>query len=616
MAWEVARQRAINADRDTSPKVTKLKGRIDCPNEVALPEAAPMAGGLVEVSQSLGVNFQHLVGPLGTYFMPESTGTGGALADLNGDGLLDLYLINSGPSPLTASAFPSDLDYGNRLWLQRPDGTFQETTAASGLGDRGYGSGCAVGDVNNDGALDVFVTNYGPDQLFLNHGDGTFQNVTETCGIAENDWGAGAAFVDINRDGWLDLVVVNYTADPTYGHSIACGFPHGLVSYCGPHKFQPTIDRLYRNDGLQTDKNGHTTVHFTDITTTAGLESATTFGFGVVICDVNRDGWPDIFIANDGAPNRLWINQQNETFLEEAVARGVAYNRRGVSEAGMGVALGDVNDDGLFDLIISHLSTESTTLYTSNEQGYFADDTALRRIDVPTMRHTGWGIALIDLDLDGWLDAPMVNGLVVPCHSGFPFHGEDEFQKRNDTIDNPEAFWRDYADTNLLLMGNQTGQFVASPQLAGDFIAQGVSGRSLIHGDLENDGDLDLVVTNCGGPARIYRNDMTRHGHWLHVRLTDSATRRDAYGAELTIVTKSRRFVRFSSPAGSYLASHDPRMHFGLGDASAYEQLLVRWPDGPVESSLEAFPGGPADREVIIQRGTGRVITDLTEPLP
>lgn len=561
---------------------------------------------LMDVTQSWGLDFQQAVGPLGTYFMPESIGTGGALFDADGDGRLDLYLVQSDRSPGAEGDFPSGARSGSRFFRQTEAFTFEDRTQESGLAGAGYGVGCAVGDVDNDGDADLYVTRYEQDGLFLNHGDGTFADVTEASGIRENDWGTCAAFFDYNRDGLLDLIVVNYTADPQYGHSVACGFREGLVSYCGPGKFLPTVDRLYRNDGVQTDSNGVRSVRFSDVTQEAGLGDVKTYGFGVVCADFNADGWPDMFIANDGAANRLWINQHDGTFVEEAVPRGCAANGDGRVEAGMGVAVGDVNQDGLLDILVTHLSDEKATLYVGKENGFFEDVSRMSGIAEPSNRHTGWGTALIDLNHDGELDCPVVNGLVIPCHSGFPPHGEDRFQVRHDVIRDAEAYWRDYADQNILLMGKGNGQFLDATDRGGDFCSAIGSGRGLIYGDLDNDGDIDLVVTNCGGRAKLYRNDYSKVGNWLMVRAVDPRWNRDAIGAEVIVRTSSKTHSGLVNSASSYLTSNDVRVHFGMGSDLEYEQILVKWPDGPVDSAMEVYDGGKTNRLVTLYRGSGR----------
>jgi hypothetical protein len=585
----------------------------DCLPYSPLPLRADAPRGLVDVTDRVRLDFSHVVGPLGTYFMPESIGAGGAFIDYDSDGRLDLYLVNCGKSPAAEGDFPPGTRSEDRLFRMTESGYYEDVTAEAGLGESGYGAGCAVGDVNNDGHPDVYVTNYGTDRLWLNNGDGAFLDATEAAGLVDADWGTCATFLDFDRDGWLDLFVVNYTADPQFGHSIACGFHFGLISYCGPHKFRATVDRLYRNDGIVAEKDGVSRVRFSDVTAEAGLTTGPTYGFGVVCADFTGDGWVDVYVASDGDCNRLWVNQRDGRFVDEAVARGAALNRNGLPEGSMGAAAGDVNNDGALDLLVTNLSQEKATLYINTGSGLFADVSAENGLLGPTRMHTGWGTALVDLDHDGGLDLPIVNGLVVPCHSRFPFHGEDKFIQRRDVVPDPAAFWRDYADRNVLLSGDGAGQFSDADVAGGDFCAADGSGRSLITGDFDNDGDLDLLVTNCGGRARLYRNDLPKRGDWLMVRAFDPARNRDAYGAEIVVRIGDRSIHRVAQPVSGYLASHDPRVHVGLGDAARYDEVLVRWPDGPVETAMEAFPGGPANRLIVLSRGTGRPVPESTE---
>ena len=560
-------------------------------------------GGLPDLTDQLGIDFRHIVGPLGTWFMPESIGAGVAVLDYDRDGLQDLYFVNCGSSPKAIGTLPPEADSRNRLFRQIRLGSFQDVTEDTGLGDTGYGAGVAVGDVDNDGFPDVFIANYGQDSLYRNTGSGKFENATQALNRTESDWGAAAAFFDYDRDGWLDLLVVNYTADPQYGHSVSCGFSHGLVSYCGPHKFQPTIDRLYHNETGSAAAQGKLT--FRDVTEAAGLSAAATFGFGAVCLDLTGDGWPDMFVANDGAPNRLWVNQQNGTFVEEATLRGTACNQAGHVEAGMGAAAGDVDADGCIDLLVTHLTKETATLYVGSPAGLFQDRTPGCGIDVASRGHTGWGVAMLDLNHDGMLDIPIVNGLVIPCHSGFPFHGEDEFQVRTERIDNTAEYWRAYHDQNVLLLGTADRKWQADSTAGGDFTTAQASGRSLAWGDLDNDGDPDLIVTNCGDRARCYRNDLAK-GNWLQVKTETGAGGRDAIGAKITLeFSDGSRRTACCLPQSSYLASSDSRIHFGLGTRTAVKAITVVWPDGPTADASERFPGVTVNQQIVLRRGTG-----------
>lgn len=571
-----------------------------------LPDAP--SNPLVDATDQIGLKFTHEVGPLGTYYMPESVGSGGAWFDFDNDGRLDLFMVGCEKSP-DANEFPAGTRTGNALFRMTENGKLIDVTEGAGLSHLGYGMGCAVGDIDNDGDGDLYVTTVGQDRMLLNLGDMKFRDITQEVGISENEWGTGVSFFDYDRDGWLDLVVANYTHDSQYGHSVACGFrQQGMVSYCGPHKFEQTVDRLYHNEGLTAETNDKTGAvpRFHDVTEAAGLSTATTYGFTVIAADLTGDKWPDILIANDAQPNRFWVNQKDGTFRDEAVIRGVAYNEAGAAQGNMGIAIGDMNRDGTLDLVVSHLSGEETVAYINDGAGNFRDHTRAMNIDQSTKRHTGWGAALIDLNHDGLLDLPLVHGLVIPCHSRFAPHGEDVFQKRQDVISDVEKYWRDYADRNRLLMLEEGIPYQdKTVERGGDFTRALGSGRALIYGDPDEDGDLDLVVTYSGSPARYYRNDFEKSGHWVRLRLYDSMRRRDAIGAKVSVISGDKTRTSAVVPCTSYLAHNDLRVHFGVGEWTHFDRIIVDWPDGPVDSCVEEFPGGVVDRDIVIERGTG-----------
>jgi hypothetical protein len=415
-----------------------------------------------------------------------------------------------------------------------------------------------------------------------------------------DEWGTAAAFFDYDRDGWLDLIVVNYCSDERFGHSVACGFSEGTVSYCGPHKFQPTVDRLYHNEGAHSMEQG--VPKFKDVTEASGLAAVTSYGLGLAVCDFNNDGWPDFFIANDMRENRLWINQQDGSFREEAVLRGVALNSEGMVQGCMGVAAADIDFDSDFDLVVTNLVTEGSVLYTNDGAGVFTD--ASRPFDViaRTKQHTGWGLALVDLDLDGDLDMPMVNGFVVPGGSMFPPHGEDQFQRRLVQATAPEVFFSPYYDVNSLLFNNGQNKFVDENVHASDFAKLDGSNRSLIYGDVDNDGDVDLLTTSVAGRSRLFRNDIERKGHWLKLTCWLPTQNRLAIGAVVRVHAGGKIWTSQTAPSSSYLASNDPAIHLGLGNATSVERIEIIWPDG----THEQFAGTGVDQHLRIEQGSGQ----------
>jgi hypothetical protein len=446
----------------------------------------------------------------------------------------------------------------------------------------------AIGDVNNDGWPDVLITQYGGIKLFLNNGDGTFTDVTKESGLANPGWGTSAAFLDYDRDGWLDLVVVNYV---DLDRSWPCYSPNGGREYCPPKQFNNRVSRLFRNLGPRPGASGKS-VHFEDVTLSSGLGDSPGPGLGVLCADFTGDGWQDLFVANDGHANYLWVNQHNGTFKEQAMERGVAFNGLGHPEGNMGIAFGDVSGNGLADLFVTHLTEETNTLWVQGPRGYFQDRTAASGLGKPLWRATGFGTVMGDFDQDGALDIAIANGAVAKRATNAnpalgPHYGL--YAERNQVFANEgKGHFRDISPNNPALCG--------TPRVC----------RGMACGVLnpKRQGALDLVVTEVAGRARIYRNVAPNRGHWLLVRAFDAALQRDAYGAEVTVRAGGRRWLGLINPGSSFLCSNDPRAHFGLGPVNKVDGIDVLWPDG----TRESFKGGPVDRLVEVCRGKGKQI--------
>ena len=564
-------------------------------------------GSLFEVAPGTdGIGFIHSAGPVNSdYFFPQIMGSGCALFDFDRDGDLDLFLIDGSPDSDAQRPGAANLP-GNRLYRNEGNATFVDISTGSGLEIAAIGMGVAVGDVNNDGYPDVYVTNYGGDRLFLNHGgDGTFVDITESAGIDNTRWGASCSFVDYDRDGWLDVVVVNYV---DYHPPFRCVEPNGSADYCNPKRVHGTPAKLYRNETgrptVASDDNDAPvvrparSVQFRDVSLESEVGLQLGPGLGVVCADFNGDRWPDLFVANDGAANFLWVNQRDGTFREKAVLRGIAYNAMGRPQANMGTALGDTDGDGAFDLAVTHVVAEGLALYRSRGSGNFEESASRAGLAWPTFGRTGFGTAFLDIDHDGALDLAVVNGRVRrPDGARLPKFLPDG------TAASASDFWAAYVDRNQLFLNDGSGQFRELNSAVEPFTRDARVGRGLAVGDIDNDGDLDLVATSTAGPARLYRNVAPKKGRWLSVRAIEPAWGgRDALGAVVAVVVGKKKWLRPVTAGGSYLSSSDPRAHFGLGQVEAIDRIEVIWPDG----SDEIFEGGDVDRFVTVERGTGR----------
>ncbi|MGH7171840.1 MAG: CRTAC1 family protein [Gemmataceae bacterium] len=558
------------------------------------PEPDFVAPWFEDVTERVGLNFVHDAGPVGDYFLPQVIGSGAALFDFDRDGRLDIYLLQNGGAKSAST---------NCLYRQIDGGRFVDVSKGSGLDIAGHNMGVAIGDINNDGWPDVVVTRYDPQEggvkLFLNNGNGTFTDITKEAGLSNPSWGTSAAFFDYDRDGWLDLIVVNYLDyDPTWpGWS-----PQGPRDYCVPNTFRDRVSRLFHNLGARptaerrgAGPNGAGSWKgFADVSESSGLGGLSGPGLGVVCADFDGDDWPDIFIANDGKANHLWINRKNGTFKEEALVHGLAYDGRGQAQAGMGIAWGDVDGDGLLDVFVTHLADETNTLWRQEPRGLYSDQSAIGGFLKSSARGTGFGAVLADFDHDGALDLAVVNGHVSAR------------TKADDGTLGP--FWSRYGDRNQIYRGDGRGHFDNLSLQNRAFCGRLNVARALAHGDIDGDGAIDLLVTTIGGRARLFKNIAPDRGHWFQVRAVDPALHRDALGAVVRLRAGGKSRVSSLHPADSYLSSSVPVAHFGLGTVNRVDAVEIVWPDGRRELFDNKRTGFDADRRLQLRKGDGHLL--------
>jgi hypothetical protein len=536
----------------------------DAPQPAHTPVDAQPAAWFEEAAAARGIRFVHRSGHRDRFFLPEIMGGGAALFDMDGDGDLDAYLVQSG-SVVDASSKGD----GNRLFRNRGGGMFEDATAGSGTAVPGYGMGAAAGDYDNDGDVDLYVTNLGPNVLLQNDGSGVFTDVTGPAGVAAGGWSTSAAFVDYDADGDLDLAVVRYI-DWSHSTEKPCFSLTGVPDYCSPRNYDaPMSTLLFRNNGDGT---------FADVTAAAGLQRAVGNGLGIVTADFDGNGHIDLFVANDSTPNHLWMNLGGGRFAERALVSGVALDQDGRAKAGMGVHAADVDRDGDHDLLVVNLDGESDSFYR-NEHPFFVDDTASVGLRTVSRRFTRFGMAMLDFDNDGMLDIYEANGRVGLQSERF---SEDP-----------------YAEPNLLLRGTPGGFEEVTPR-GGTSPVLVATSRGAAFGDVDDDGGIDILVVNRDGPAHLLRNVNRERGHWLSLRVLDEHGR-DAVGAELTGIVGEQRIRGDVRAAYSYLASNDARVHIGLGTATRVDVVQVRWPGA---SAIESFGPFTADQVITIRKGT------------
>jgi hypothetical protein len=497
-------------------------------------------------AQQRGLDFEHQSGHSVRYQLPEIVGGGAALADLDGDGDLDAYLVQSG------ELFAADAP-GNQLFFNVGDGHFEEAADGGGAGDNGYGMGVTAGDYDNDGDIDLYVTNVGPNVLLRNDGNGAFEDVSSIAGVDDPGWATAAVFLDLDVDGDLDLFVVNYVDWSLETEQDCLGETTGLVEYCAPNNYAaPAADLLYRNNGDGT---------FTDVSEKAGLSAAFGNGLGVVGADFNGDGLTDVFVANDALMNQLWLNRGDLRFEDEAAIWGCAVDGYGLAKAGMGVAAADYDNDGDTDLLVVNLAGQTDSFFR-NAGSYFVDATVAVGLTTRTKRYTRFGVAMADFDNDARLDLYEANGAI----SRSPEATSDD----------------DYAEPNVLLQGLADEGF-RQVELSGGTTRPLVhTSRGVAIGDIDNDGGLDLLVVNRDGPAYLLMNQVGRRGAWVRFEVLNRDGH-DAHGATVSADVGALRVQRDVQTAGSYLASNDPRVHFGMGTESWVRNVVVRWPGGALE---------------------------------
>jgi hypothetical protein len=543
----------------------------DAKPKAAPKEASPVAGkplgySFLDVAKSSGLNAKTIYG--GEHknrYLLETTGCGVAFYDFDHDDWIDIFLVNG----TRLEGFAKGQEPISRLFKNNRDGTFTDITAGSGIVRSGWGQGCCVGDYDNDGLNDLFVTYYGQPSLYKNHGDGKFTDVTAKAGLTQSRmrWNSGCAFLDYDKDGHLDLFVANYIdfdiKTAPLPEAAGCAYK-GMQVACGPPGLDGGKNILYHNNGDGT---------FTDVSKKAGMEDTVgTYGLSVVVADLDHDGWPDIYVANDSTAATFYQNQKDGTFKDVAIEAGIAYSPDGKPQAGMGVAVGDFNRDGLLDIVKTNFAGDTDSLYLNLGDGTFEDHTYLSGLGINT-RYLGWGVGFVDLDNDGWLDIFISNGHVYPEVDG-------------SHLDAP------YAEHKYVYRNLRNGQFEDVTNRAGTGMTDAVPARGCAFGDYDNDGNMDIVVNCVNAAPQLLRCDATIQRNWIKLRLVGKKSNRTGIGAQITVTATTApqaesgtckqpmRQVDELRSGGSYYSQNDLRMHFGLDQATKVDAVEIVWPSG------------------------------------
>ena len=535
------------------------------------PQSAPIPVRFTDFRKEAGITFLQDATQTEEKYYLETMGTGVGWLDYDQDGLMDLFFVQSAATDIYKPPHP----LRSALYHNNGDGTFTDVTEKAGVGGEGhYGQGVAVGDFDNDGYPDLYVTGYGRAILYHNNGNGTFTDVTAKAGVAdEGGWSTSAGWFDYDKDGWLDLVVTNYI-EWSSKNNLWCGEHHpGYRSYCHPGNYKGQKTKLYHNNHDGT---------FTDVSDASGVGKPESKGMGVLLADFNNDGWPDIAIANDSWPNFLFLNKHDGTFQDVSLVSGMAASEDGRYEAGMGIDAADVDGDGWQDVYITHLDFELNRLYHNNQNGTFDDATYRSGIGNKAILLSGVSMKFLDYDNDGWPDILQLNGAMLDNVQ--LYHGEVS-----------------YKEPLLMFRNLGKGQFEkVSDSLGPDFMRP-IAGRGLATADYDNDGDIDIVTNNRGDYPSLLRNDGGNAHHWLEILLIGTKSNRDGIGASLKLTSEGISHVEQAKGGMSYMSANDPRIFFGLGKRTKIDSLEITWPSGLVEKLTNV----PIDKIIAVKEGAG-----------
>jgi enediyne biosynthesis protein E4 len=556
----------------------------DPPKKTSKP-AQPLAY-FTDVAKTAGLTMMNVFGGTDTKkYIIETTGTGVAIFDYDNDGWPDIFIVNG----TTLEGFAGRKAPTNHLYRNNHDGTFTDVTERAGLTHTGWGQGVCVGDYDNDGWEDLYVTYYGKNLLYHNNGNGTFTDVTDKAGVGGSGkaWGTGCAFVDYDRDGHLDLMVANYVdfdlaSAPAPGDRPSCIWK-GVPVMCGPQGLPGAKNILYHNRGNGT---------FEDVTTKAHIDQTTGhYAFSVSTLDFDDDGWPDLFVACDSTPSILYHNNRDGSFTDVAITAGAAFNEDGRSQAGMGSTVADYNGDGKLDIFKTNFSDDTATLYRNNGDGTFDDVTYSAGLGLNT-QYLGWGTMFLDFDNDGWEDLLLVNGHVYP---------EVDSQHLGSSFQEPR----------ILYHNNGDGRFTDISATSGPGITNAISSRGLALGDLWNDGRISAVVSNMNAPPSLLVNQVRNANHWVALRTVGTKSNRDGIGARIRMKAGPHTFIEEVRSGSSFISNNDMRVHFGLGSATKIDWVEVRWPSG----LLEKFEGLSVDSIHTLKESLGSPVNPTAKKI-